>query len=728
MVTTISENGAHAAAAATDRIPALKSPFDATGRAYLTPLQIVSGLAFVDVASATTTDIGAVASDKVRITGTTTITGLGTVTSGTRRTVRFAAALKLTHNATTLILPGSANITTAANDTADFVSLGSGNWFCVSYDRVAGEREKLSSDRTYYVNHGVGLGSNSNSGLSSDAAGAFATVTYAYKYIRDNIDCNGQKVVIQVADGTWNEYVVCHGPVLGLQAAVSGSGISPETSSGVIIRGNLVSKAACHNSRSDTNPCFSFAQGARVRVEGIKFTNSSATDTIFKVYAGARVEVGQIVVGTGPATTAQIQAADVATIIGVASGDSAGWVEWSGGAGIGVVCEVGTGTVNFSDVRFDGSITFTGHPASAFVNCGEGAYFGTNIAWTGTFTGRKYWVSENAVLSDAGTVNIENIPGSLPGVRTSSTVVAPGTRLTLTTGLPVTVSDVTASTSVYLAPDSDKYVLVRNSVSSGLIRQTIPAAGISLRLNATDHLANTNYDVFTYAISDGTAVIATGPAWTSATARNGAISQVDGTWVNTSSMSLKYDNAAAGTTTSVTAAAGTATYVGTIRTVAAGQTEDSLAKRFVWNMYNRRPRTMRVLETTDTWTYSTAAWQQVRAQTTNQLAFVLGLNEDAVVARALAEASSDTATVRALRTGIALDSVSGITTGCLCATQPVTNAGFEGLTALYSNFCGLGYHYLAWLEWGGGADVQTWRGDAGVDTRVQTGITGEVWA
>lgn len=138
MVTTISENGAHAAAAATDRIPALKSPYDATGKGYLTPLQVVSGLAYVDAASATTTDIGAAASDKVRITGTTTITGLGTVTAGTQRSVRFAAALTLTHNATSLILPGAANITTAANDTAEFVSLGSGNWLCVSYKRASG--------------------------------------------------------------------------------------------------------------------------------------------------------------------------------------------------------------------------------------------------------------------------------------------------------------------------------------------------------------------------------------------------------------------------------------------------------------------------------------------------------------------------------------------------------------------------------------------------------------
>lgn len=100
-----------------------------------TPM-LTKATAFADLASATTTDIGAASSNNLRITGTTTITGLGTADAGVRRTLRFAAALTLTHNATSLILPGAANITTAANDTAEFVSLGSGNWICTSYIRA----------------------------------------------------------------------------------------------------------------------------------------------------------------------------------------------------------------------------------------------------------------------------------------------------------------------------------------------------------------------------------------------------------------------------------------------------------------------------------------------------------------------------------------------------------------------------------------------------------------
>jgi hypothetical protein len=92
----------------------------------------------VDIASAATTDIGAATSPNVRITGTTGITSLGTVAAGTRRFLAFAAALTLTHNATSLILPGAANITTAAGDTAVARSLGSGNWVIESFARAAG--------------------------------------------------------------------------------------------------------------------------------------------------------------------------------------------------------------------------------------------------------------------------------------------------------------------------------------------------------------------------------------------------------------------------------------------------------------------------------------------------------------------------------------------------------------------------------------------------------------
>jgi hypothetical protein len=91
-----------------------------------------------DIASASSIDLGAATGEFVDVTGTTTITSLGTVVAGINRTVRFTGALTLTHNATSLILPSSANITTANGDVAQFRSLGSGNWKCTGYVKQDG--------------------------------------------------------------------------------------------------------------------------------------------------------------------------------------------------------------------------------------------------------------------------------------------------------------------------------------------------------------------------------------------------------------------------------------------------------------------------------------------------------------------------------------------------------------------------------------------------------------
>ncbi len=117
------------------------------------------GIKGADVASATTTDLSSVTGDFVDVTGTTTITALGTVAAGVARTVRFTGALTLTYNATSLILPGSASITTADGDVAIFRSLGSGNWKCVSYAKADGSSvvggNTTEDSRTNTVNNAL---------------------------------------------------------------------------------------------------------------------------------------------------------------------------------------------------------------------------------------------------------------------------------------------------------------------------------------------------------------------------------------------------------------------------------------------------------------------------------------------------------------------------------------------------------------------------------------------
>lgn len=90
--------------------------------------------ALTDIASAVTTDIGAQLSTMLRVTGTTGITSFGANYNGPRFLI-FVGVVTLTHSAS-LVLPGAANITTAANDSLIAVPI-SGGWQVVAFQRAA---------------------------------------------------------------------------------------------------------------------------------------------------------------------------------------------------------------------------------------------------------------------------------------------------------------------------------------------------------------------------------------------------------------------------------------------------------------------------------------------------------------------------------------------------------------------------------------------------------------
>jgi hypothetical protein len=91
-----------------------------------------------DVASATALTLG-IDGNSFDITGTTAIESINTLGVGTCVLLQFDDALTLTHDATDLILPGGANITTAAGDVAMMWEYATGNWKCVAYEPASGE-------------------------------------------------------------------------------------------------------------------------------------------------------------------------------------------------------------------------------------------------------------------------------------------------------------------------------------------------------------------------------------------------------------------------------------------------------------------------------------------------------------------------------------------------------------------------------------------------------------
>jgi hypothetical protein len=90
-----------------------------------------------DIASAATINLETATGNLVDVTGTTTVTAI-TLSQGHFRIVRFTGALTLTNGAS-LVLPGAANIVTAAGDFGLFVGYASSVVRCAFYKRASGQ-------------------------------------------------------------------------------------------------------------------------------------------------------------------------------------------------------------------------------------------------------------------------------------------------------------------------------------------------------------------------------------------------------------------------------------------------------------------------------------------------------------------------------------------------------------------------------------------------------------
>jgi len=285
-------------------------------------------------------------------------------------------------------------------------------------------------------------------------------------------------------------------------------------------------------------------------------------------------------------------------------------------------------------------------------------------------------------------------------------------RLTLTSGTPVTTSDVTGATSVYFTPYNGDLVSVWDGTRWKLYQFT------ELTLALGTLTSGANYDIFLYDNS-GTLTLKLGPAWSGDTARGtGAgtteLDTQDGVHVNKVAISGG-PGAKAGR------------YLGTIRTTSTTTTEDSGGgtttqvggKRFVWNAQNRLPRTLCVIDTTDNWTYGTNAWRQADAAAGNKVEYVCGL---------LIDPAEATVTGNGFGSGIAgavgvgVDSTSANSAKVFGQLTSSSNAPLT----TYRGWPGIGYHYLAWLEITRAGTI-TFQGDDGV-TNLQSGLQATVMA
>jgi hypothetical protein len=185
-----------------------------------------------------------------------------------------------------------------------------------------------------------------------------------------------------------------------------------------------------------------------------------------------------------------------------------------------------------------------------------------------------------------------------------------GGRLTLTTATPVTTADVLAAATLYYTPyKSDKVSVFVNSILR--VREFTE---ISLSVAALSNA--TCYDIFIYQKVDGTLALEA-LAWASSGAgtstRATALTRNRGVMVKNGDISR--------------------TYLGTIFMSAAGQTEDSAKRRYVWNYYNRVSRHLVAVIAANNWGTTHASWVSANADTTDgsgRFGLVIGLSEELV--------------------------------------------------------------------------------------------------
>lgn len=276
-------------------------------------------------------------------------------------------------------------------------------------------------------------------------------------------------------------------------------------------------------------------------------------------------------------------------------------------------------------------------------------------------------------------------------------------RLTLTSGAPVTQSDVTAATNVYVTPyvrdgGGPAFCTFYDGVS---VWSSIAATEVTVALGTLT--SGLPYDIFCYSNS-GVIACDAPVAWTNTTTRATALAFQNGVYVKS------------GTTTR--------RYVGSFYTASTTTTEDSFAKRYVYSYYGRITRRLRVTESTDTWDYTTATYQQARAQATNQIDVMVGVAESTL--RVEVHAIAESTTSQAAQVSIGQDGITPASNVLGQACTPFSTPVGGQCNASLDIAPAVGRHYYTWLERSTASGTTHWYGDNGDSTLVQSGITGEL--
>lgn len=186
-------------------------------------------------------------------------------------------------------------------------------------------------------------------------------------------------------------------------------------------------------------------------------------------------------------------------------------------------------------------------------------------------------------------------------------------RLTLSSGEPVTTTDITSGSALYFAPYKGNRVALYDAPDWEMFEFT------EITLSLSGYAADTNFDIFLYN-NAGTLTLES-VAWTDGTTRATALTTQDGVYVKSGATDRRY--------------------LGTIRTTSTiGQCEDSITKRFVWNYYNRVQKKLQKIDNTQH-TYAVATYRAWNNDTDQKFEYICGVVEDKMILGLTSDASAD---------------------------------------------------------------------------------------
>lgn len=152
------------------------------------------------------------------------------------------------------------------------------------------------------------------------------------------------------------------------------------------------------------------------------------------------------------------------------------------------------------------------------------------------------------------------------------------------------------------------------------------------------------------------------------------------------------------------------------------------ARLFVWNFYNQVATPFQFFESTNSWTYATAAYRQTNASTNNQVEVACGYAMSEIDLFGSVAAGNTAAAGRFGSIAIGEDSTTSADPDCLIGTWTAQVASGSVLVTANTSlrkYPAAGYHAYLWLERGDGTSSTTWFGYSSPSR--QYGVTGTWW-